>query len=238
MTTDLSGRAIGRALKVSRTAVAKYLEWSRGSGLTWEQGQELPDSELVRPSRAGTNARYERLAERFPMMVKELRRSAGRVRSALRSRPWSARCWTSVSTRSRASRWPWASSTCTASMVRSACSGLVVGRWSVTSITDLTRFPLWNFGLIGVAVAWFLGIGTIAVVQFGEHSGYRLDNTSEVGLQFVARALDGDSGTRRMYGTDDNPRDRHRRARSAFTSRPKQEMAEQREVAVPAKWRR
>ena len=27
VTTDLSARAIGRALKVSRTAVAKYLEW-------------------------------------------------------------------------------------------------------------------------------------------------------------------------------------------------------------------
>ena len=71
-------RAIGRALKVSRTAVTKYLECFRGSGLTWEQAQELPDSELLsvlegnRPPR--TSARYERLAERFPMMVKELRR--------------------------------------------------------------------------------------------------------------------------------------------------------------------
>ena len=78
MTTELSERAIGRALKVSRTAVTKYLECFRGSGLTWEQAQELPDSELLavlegsRPPR--TSARYERLAERFPMMVKELRR--------------------------------------------------------------------------------------------------------------------------------------------------------------------
>ena len=78
VTTDLSERAIGRALKVSRTAVAKYLECFRGSGQTWEQAQELPDSELLavldgsRPAR--TSARYERLAERFPMMVKELRR--------------------------------------------------------------------------------------------------------------------------------------------------------------------
>ena len=78
VTTDLSERAIGRALKVSRTAVTKYLECFRGSGLTWEQAQELPDSELLavldgsRPAR--TSARYERLAERFPMMVKELRR--------------------------------------------------------------------------------------------------------------------------------------------------------------------
>ena len=78
VTTDLSERAIVRALKVSRTAVAKYLECFRGSGLTWEQAQELPDSELLsvlegnRPAR--TSARYERLAERFPMMVKELRR--------------------------------------------------------------------------------------------------------------------------------------------------------------------
>ncbi len=78
VTTDLSARAIGRALQVSRTAVAKYLEWFHGSGLTWEQAQELPDSKLVsvleghREPR--TNARYERLAERFPTMVKELRR--------------------------------------------------------------------------------------------------------------------------------------------------------------------
>ena len=78
VTTELSERAIGRALKVSRTAVTKYLECFRGSGLTWEQAQELPDSELLavlegsRPPR--TSARYERLAERFPMMVKELRR--------------------------------------------------------------------------------------------------------------------------------------------------------------------
>ena len=78
VTTELSERAIGRALKVSRTAVTKYLECFRGSGLTWEQAQELPDSELLavlegsRPAR--TSARYERLAERFPMMVKELRR--------------------------------------------------------------------------------------------------------------------------------------------------------------------
>ena len=78
VTTELSERAIDRALKVSRTAVTKYLECFRGSGLTWEQAQELPDSELLavlegsRPAR--TSARYERLAERFPMMVKELRR--------------------------------------------------------------------------------------------------------------------------------------------------------------------
>ena len=78
VTTELSERAIGRALKVSRSAVTKYLEWFRGSGLTWEQAQELPDSELLSVLEGNrepqTNARYERLAERFPMMVKELRR--------------------------------------------------------------------------------------------------------------------------------------------------------------------
>ena len=47
VTTELSERAIGRALKVSRTAVTKCLECFRGSGLTWEQAQELPDSELL-----------------------------------------------------------------------------------------------------------------------------------------------------------------------------------------------
>ena len=78
VTTELSERAIGRALKVSCTAVTKYLECFRGSGLTWEQAQELPDSELLSVLEgnrmARTSARYERLAERFPMMVKELRR--------------------------------------------------------------------------------------------------------------------------------------------------------------------
>ena len=62
VTTELSERAIGRALKVSRTAVTKYLECFRGSGLTWEQAQELPDSELLavlegnRPPRAAGRA--------------------------------------------------------------------------------------------------------------------------------------------------------------------------------------
>ena len=78
VTTDLSARAIGRAVQVSRTAVAKYLEWFRASGLTWEQTRALPDSELVRVLEGHreprTNARHERLAERFPKMVKELRR--------------------------------------------------------------------------------------------------------------------------------------------------------------------
>ena len=78
VTTDLSERAIGRALQVSRTAVTKYLECFRGSGLTWEQAQELPDSELLAVLEGQrvtqTSARYQQLAERFPMMVKELRR--------------------------------------------------------------------------------------------------------------------------------------------------------------------
>ena len=78
VTTEFSERAIGRALKVSRSAVTKYLEWFHRSDLTWEQAQELPDGELLTVlegnRRARTNPRYERLAERFPIMVKELRR--------------------------------------------------------------------------------------------------------------------------------------------------------------------
>ena len=78
VTTGLSDRAIGRALKVSRAAVAKYLECFRDSGLTWEQAQELPDSELLAVLEGQhvtqTSARYQQLAERFPTMVKELRR--------------------------------------------------------------------------------------------------------------------------------------------------------------------
>ena len=100
MTTGLSERAIGRALKVSRTAVTKYLESFRGSGLTWEQAQELPDSELLAVLEGNfvprMNARYERLAERFPMMVKELRqprssRRRGASGRLLRQRSGAAR---------------------------------------------------------------------------------------------------------------------------------------------------
>ena len=76
VTTDLSKRAIGRALQVSRTAVAIYLECFRGSGLTWEQAQELPDSELLSVLEGNreprTNARYERLVERSPMILNDL----------------------------------------------------------------------------------------------------------------------------------------------------------------------
>ena len=42
VTTELSERAIGRALKVSRTAVAKYLEWFRASGLTGSGRRSYP----------------------------------------------------------------------------------------------------------------------------------------------------------------------------------------------------
>ena len=56
VTTDLSERAIGRALKVSRTAVAKYLDCFRASGLTWEQAQELP--ELLRCAPKGEVREY------------------------------------------------------------------------------------------------------------------------------------------------------------------------------------
>ena len=80
VTTELSERAIGRALKVSRSAVTKYLERFHRGDLTWEQAQESPDNELLTVSegnrRPRTNARYERLAERFPKMVKELRRTS------------------------------------------------------------------------------------------------------------------------------------------------------------------
>ena len=47
VTTEFSERAIGRALQVSRSAVTKYLECFRRSDLTWEQAQELPNSELL-----------------------------------------------------------------------------------------------------------------------------------------------------------------------------------------------
>ena len=46
VTTELSERAIGRALKVSRTAVTKYLEWFRRSGLTWELLRCAPPGEV------------------------------------------------------------------------------------------------------------------------------------------------------------------------------------------------
>ena len=42
VTTEFSERAIGRALKVSLSAVTKYLECFHRSDLTWEQARSRP----------------------------------------------------------------------------------------------------------------------------------------------------------------------------------------------------
>ena len=47
VTTELSERAIGRALKVSRTAVTKYVECFRGSGAGAAQPAALSAASLL-----------------------------------------------------------------------------------------------------------------------------------------------------------------------------------------------
>lgn len=78
MTTELSERAIGRALKVSRTAVTKYLECFRNTGLTWDQAESMADSQLLGlldgNREPATSSRYQQLVQRFPGMVRDLRR--------------------------------------------------------------------------------------------------------------------------------------------------------------------
>ena len=88
VTTDLNERAIGRALQVSRIAVAKYLEWFRGSGLTWEQAQELPDSAPGQGVSAVKEMRSSRCACWTPDVF---RCSWSRSPAARRSRSWSRR---------------------------------------------------------------------------------------------------------------------------------------------------
>jgi len=77
-TTDLSERQIARALKLSRTVVARTLRALQTSGLQQQQIQEMPDSQLMaaldQGKQAAPSARYAALFERFPAMVEELKK--------------------------------------------------------------------------------------------------------------------------------------------------------------------
>ena len=83
MTTEMSERAIARALKVSRTAVTKYISCFLGSGLNLEEIKEMPDSELMRRLESSKepvkSPRYQKLFSRFPMMAMELKRKGVRL---------------------------------------------------------------------------------------------------------------------------------------------------------------
>ena len=118
VTTELREPAIGRALKVSRAAVTKYLEWFRGSGLTWDQAQELPDNELLavlegsRPARTSartaTAATWDSttgLLDRQPRRQAD-RRIGRRTRGCHAGRAGDdAMCSAPCASRRRA--WPW-----------------------------------------------------------------------------------------------------------------------------------
>jgi transposase len=76
--TGLSERQVGRALKVSRTVVARTMVQYRASGLTAEAVEAMADSELERvlwkKDRLVDTARYQALESRFPAMVVELKK--------------------------------------------------------------------------------------------------------------------------------------------------------------------
>jgi transposase len=78
LTTEMSERQIGRALKVSRTVVAKTMAQFRSSGLEAEAIANMSDSALEqamwRKDRVIDTARYRKLEERFPTMVLELKK--------------------------------------------------------------------------------------------------------------------------------------------------------------------
>ena len=78
LTTELSERQIGRALKVSRTVVSKTIAQWRSSGLDFGAIAELSDSALEealwRKDRVVDCLRYRELEKRFPVMAQELKK--------------------------------------------------------------------------------------------------------------------------------------------------------------------
>jgi transposase len=77
-TTQLSERQIARALNVSRTAVSRYVQAFRASGLRLDELEGLPDSQVMArlegTDRRPKSPRYTQLCTRFPGFVKELRK--------------------------------------------------------------------------------------------------------------------------------------------------------------------
>jgi transposase len=78
LTTELSDRQIGRALKVSRTVVAKTIVQWRSSGLDAREIAGMSDSALEqalwRKDRVVDTLRYRQLEKRFPAMLQELKK--------------------------------------------------------------------------------------------------------------------------------------------------------------------
>jgi transposase len=74
----LSERQVSRALKLSRTVVARTLSQFRASGLSWPLDDALSDTELEQrlwqKDPLVRSPRYRALEERFPAMVLELRK--------------------------------------------------------------------------------------------------------------------------------------------------------------------
>ncbi len=76
--TGMGERQVARALKVSRTAVCKYTEAFRASGLELSGLDSMADSALLEALQGakmpGQSSRYQQLYERFPGMVAELKK--------------------------------------------------------------------------------------------------------------------------------------------------------------------
>lgn len=76
-TTDMSEKQIARALHVARTVVARYLNDFHRSGLSYEQIEQMADSQLLsilEKRKVRKNEKYEELVTQFPYFVKELKR--------------------------------------------------------------------------------------------------------------------------------------------------------------------
>jgi len=75
---SMGERQVARALKVSRSAVAKYVEAFQASGLELGQLEQIADSALEQAlhgaSAAKENARHKELSARFPEMLAELKK--------------------------------------------------------------------------------------------------------------------------------------------------------------------
>ena len=77
-TTTLSERQIAQALKISRPVVAKYWIGFTRSGLSYQQIDQMLDSELIsaiEKPRIEKSNRYRRLSQYFPYFVIELQRT-------------------------------------------------------------------------------------------------------------------------------------------------------------------
>lgn len=77
-TSDLSERKIAKALDISRPVVSQYISDFRSCGLTYESIKTIPDSQLLeklQSKKVKKSAKYEALAEKFPWLVEELKRT-------------------------------------------------------------------------------------------------------------------------------------------------------------------